>query len=199
MQTPLSHARELHSFFCFLSDLQKQKYLLANYEGPESSYWVHISLTLISEWMAASLVPWLAFKHADCWASLDLEFVIWKKNKSRNTKQKTLHKHFWDVTGLIFPFFCKLSLWKRTCTSSTLCHHKQLGSLDFISKATTQRTLDLSQPSNFHTCTRGQPSFKSATEEKICLHFHILTWGKEKKKKRERKAWNVLRLTWQLG
>lgn len=109
-------------------------------------------------------------------------------------KQKTLHKHFWDVTGLIFPFFCKLSLWKRTCTSSTLCHHKQLGSLDFISKATTQRTLDLSQPSNFHTCTRGQPSFKSATEEKICLHFHILTWGKERKKREKEK----LEMFWDL-
>lgn len=34
----LSHAQELHSFFYFVSDLQKQKYLLANYEGPESSY-----------------------------------------------------------------------------------------------------------------------------------------------------------------
>lgn len=49
--------------------------------------------------------------------------------------------------------------------------------------------------------TRGQTSFKSATEKKICLHFYILPWKKKKegKKKRERKAWNVLRLMSQPG
>lgn len=93
MQTlPLSYMQELHSFFCFLSDLQKQNYLLANYEGPESSYWVHISLTLISEWMAASLVSWLAFKHADCWASLDSTFMIKKKKKKKEKNPKTQNK-----------------------------------------------------------------------------------------------------------
>lgn len=131
MQTLLfSYIWELHSFFCFLSHLQKQNYLLANYEGPESSYWVHISLTLISEWMAASLVSWLAFKHADCWASLDSTFMIYQKKKKKTEREEgknpqtqiALHKHFWDAIGANFPslLFCKLSLWKQTHLSSTL-------------------------------------------------------------------------------
>jgi len=90
----LSHAQEPHSFSYFVSDLQKQKYLLANYEGPESSYWVHISLTLLSEWMAASSVSWPAFKHADCWASLDSELTISerKKKKKKGSNKKIKKK-----------------------------------------------------------------------------------------------------------
>lgn len=69
-----------------------------------------------------------------------------RKKKSPNMKQKTLHKHFWDATGLIFPplLFCKISLWKQTPARSTLCQDKQQGSFDFISKAIIQQTLDLS-------------------------------------------------------
>lgn len=139
----LSHAREPHSFFYFLSDLQKQKYLLANYEGPESSYWVHISLTLISEWMAASSVSWLAFKHADCWASLDSELTISKKKikkkkipEHKKTPPQTLLRCYWAN----FPplLHCKFILWNWTCTSSVLCQGKQLGSLGFFCRATIQ-------------------------------------------------------------
>lgn len=141
---PLLHARAAQLFL--------QNYLLANYEGPESSYWVHISLTLISEWMAASLVSWLAFKHADCWASLDSLFMI-KKKKEREKGKEKIPKHktnppqtFLTCYWANFPslLFYKLNLWKQKHVSSTLCQEKQIGSLDFISKATVQRSLDSS-------------------------------------------------------
>ena len=67
-----------------------------------------------------------------------------RKKKSLNMKQKTLHKHFWDATGLIFllsSFVSSLSGSEHIQVA--LCQDKQLGSLGFISKATIQRTLHL--------------------------------------------------------
>jgi len=144
----LSHAQEPHSFSYFVSDLQKQKYLLANYEGPESSYWVHISLTLLSEWMAASSVSWPAFKHADCWASLDSELTISeRKKKKKKGRKKEINKENkpWTINKkpstnifeMLLGWFSPLSLlsiqFLEMGTNKQLSlQGKQRGSLDFM-------------------------------------------------------------------
>lgn len=148
MQTSLSHTYwALHSFFCFFIWSVKAEIFACKlwraWIQLLSTHFTHIDIRM--DGCQFSVLAGIQTR----WLLRLLSFEVHnlkkkKEKKSPNTKQKTLHKHFWDATGLIFPLFCKLSFWKRTHTSSTLCQDKQLGSLDFISKATIQRTLDLS-------------------------------------------------------
>lgn len=97
-------------------------------------------------------------------------------------KRKTLHKHFWDATGLISPpspFVNSVAGTRHTQAAFSARRAAREFGLYLCSYNTINVRFVLAK--QFPHMQQGQPSFKSPAEEKICLYFHILTWKIGKK------------------
>jgi len=98
------------------------------------------------------------------------------EHETKNPPQTFLRCYWAD-----FPpsLFCQFSFWKWARTSSFLCKESREGVWTSCSYDTINVRFDIAK--QFPHVQQGQPSFKSAMEEKICLWFYILTWKIRKK------------------